>query len=162
MKTYYASDWTGRMDSSEAMYWYAVGVDMFDRETTPYEHEKIRMANDWMFAGDYRVSWTAKWQAIKAITTNKDAEIEHYFEWLEETEWLPEWFYKLCNKAIRFSIRALCLFILLLNRDTNASNESCSFSWGYQPSYAGWDAWFIDFDLKHFRYYLYTDGDWNM
>jgi hypothetical protein len=162
MTTYYASDWTGRMDQEEALHWYAVSMDLYDRETTPYDYQKISMANEWMFAGDYRYSWAAKLNAIKAVASSPNAEIEVYFNCIEENELLPDWAYSPFHKAVKLLTRLLCLVILIINRDGNTSNEECTFSWGYQPSYAGWDAWFVDFDLKNFRYYIYTDGDWNM
>jgi len=159
MTTYYASDWTGMMDEDEAVFWFQWDID--GDVPTPYEANKISMANDWMFAGDYRESWGAKFSAIKAVIKG-DAEIDFSFGWLEETENLPDWMYSADRKIDRFFIRALCLLLLIIGRDGSRSGMDCSFHWGYQPSYAGWDAWFIDFDLKNLRYDIYTDGEWNM
>lgn len=149
------------MDAIEAQYWFCRSMDE-DKNSTPYEIKKFQMASDWMFAGDYRNSWGAKFNASKAIVTDSDTELDHYFMWIEENEKLPDWLYKLCNSLTCFFIRLLCLVSLFSGREGRGGKDDHIFSWGYKPSYAGWDAWFIAFDAKTFKYNIYTDGDWNM
>ncbi len=115
--------------------WYGKDVGM------PLEDFMEMVASEWFY------DWKIYWQAVRQLLR---------FD-LQENGWLG-W------RPLPYHI--LCLVALLLGRSIRNHENDYQYetidSWGYSKLYAGWEAHFIAFHPREFRYHIYKDGDWNM
>lgn len=152
------------MSEQEAIDWMNISMDShaYEIKLNKEQQEKIYIANALLMSPPRFYHLKQRCNAIRMLTFDFNGDCAGFIH-VENVPFFPEWTIDPVREFSIYIIRFLACICLITGRSgVDDYTWHDMGGWDYRRTYGGWEAMFLSFSLRQFRYQIYDDGDWEL